>query len=234
MHAVEAEVEDVPGVEETIEDDVAEMVEDDHADAATEEATEEVEAEVAGDAGDDPFVLDRDDRIAARDADDADKSDIESGDEPADMPVAHDPMPVIDLPGEDMVANDDASPDDDAPAPIIETADQDDDGDSVAAKLRRIRAVVSQGREAGADPLYSEDEHADDFLADTHQELEAALAADDATELAARDAEDDDEISELLQRFGGDDAKADDPVAEDEIAAAPEDDDDEDDSLFLP
>ena len=66
--------------------------------------------------------------------------------------------------------------------------------DSVAAKLRRIRSVVSQsdmGYEAGE---YSEDEHAQDFLAETAADLDAALAADDAADLMRQDAGTDLEI----------------------------------------
>ncbi|UYV37752.1 hypothetical protein N4R57_01130 [Rhodobacteraceae bacterium D3-12] len=87
-----------------------------------------------------------------------------------------------------------------------EAAISDEPADSVAAKLRRIRAVVSQS----ADPLLAEDEHADDFLADTNEELEAALAIDDEAELAsdapAEDANDttDGDIAALLDRFGAD------------------------------
>jgi len=59
----------------------------------------------------------------------------------------------------------------------------DDDGDSVAARLRRIRSVVARsGASYGSD--YSEDEHAQDFLARTADELENTLAGDDEAEAA--------------------------------------------------
>ncbi len=93
-----------------------------------------------------------------------------------------------------------------------------DDTNSVADKLRRIRAVVSHDRNTGVDPSYTEDEHADDFLADTHQELEAALAIDDEAELAenAPVETSEDDISALLDRFGS------------------EEGDSEDDEIFFP
>ena len=101
---------------------------------------------------------------------------------------------------------------------VVALAEAEDDANSVAAKLRRIRAVVSQGRATGADPLYSEDEHADDFLAETHQELEAALALDDAAEEAenAPVATDDADITAMLESFS---------------AAEDDDEDDEDDKV---
>ncbi len=88
--------------------------------------------------------------------------------------------------------------------------------DSIADKLKRIRAVVSQQGEASETPDYSEDQHADatvaptttipdtiadeddfeedeasdDVLANTLRDLEDALDADDDTETAFDDAED--------------------------------------------
>lgn len=59
------------------------------------------------------------------------------------------------------------------------------DPDSVAAKLRRIRSVVSQSDQDYGDSEYSEDEHAQDFLENTAADLDAALAVDDAAEEAA-------------------------------------------------
>lgn len=88
--------------------------------------------------------------------------------------------------------------------------------DSIADKLKRIRAVVSQQGEASETPDYSEDQHADatvaptttipdtiadeddfeedeasdDVLANTLRDLEDALDADDDAETAFDDAED--------------------------------------------
>jgi hypothetical protein len=80
------------------------------------------------------------------------------------------------------------------------------DPDSVAAKLQRIRAVVSHYEEEEADTGYSEDEHAEDFLADAHEDIEAALDIDDETEAARltddTEDEDEDDLSSLLDRYG--------------------------------
>ena len=74
------------------------------------------------------------------------------------------------------------------------------DVESVAAKLQRIRAVVSQSEAVEVPEAdYSEDEHSDDFLADTHEDIEAALAIDDEAEsLRAMQDEDDEEETDAL------------------------------------
>ncbi|MDU8927531.1 chemotaxis protein CheA [Alisedimentitalea sp. MJ-SS2] len=62
---------------------------------------------------------------------------------------------------------------------------------SVAAKLQRIRAVVDQDEPTSGEDEetgFSEDEHAEDFLADAHEDIEAALAIDDEAELASEPA----------------------------------------------
>lgn len=56
------------------------------------------------------------------------------------------------------------------------------DPDSIAAKLRRIRSVVSQSEGVYHSADYTEDEHAQDFLSSTAADLDAALSADDAQE----------------------------------------------------
>ena len=57
------------------------------------------------------------------------------------------------------------------------------DPESVAAKLNRIRSVVSQTEQTYDQGDYTEDEHAQDFLSDAAAELGAALAQDDEAEL---------------------------------------------------
>ncbi|MDQ2091066.1 chemotaxis protein CheA [Marimonas arenosa] len=128
-----------------------------------------------------------------------------------------------------------AWPEDDA-ASFFETAEttqpapevQSDDTDSVAAKLSRIRAVVSQDNAAAVGTDFSEDEHADEFLADAHEDIEAALAIDDQAE-KARDAwqveEDTDDsaaVTALLDRFDSEEqaeaAQAEVELAEVELA----------------
>lgn len=59
------------------------------------------------------------------------------------------------------------------------------EGDSIAAKLSRIRSVVSDAESFGDDE-YSEDEHANDFVDTTVADLNAALAEDDLDAILAR------------------------------------------------
>ncbi|KPP85938.1 MAG: hypothetical protein HLUCCO07_03855 [Rhodobacteraceae bacterium HLUCCO07] len=84
------------------------------------------------------------------------------------------------------------------------------DIESVAAKLQRIRAVVSQAETAETPTVaYSEDEHADDFISETHDDINAALEIDDEVEMDRADAseggdeaaDENDTISSLLSRF---------------------------------
>ena len=88
-----------------------------------------------------------------------------------------------------------------APAPL--------NADSVIAKLHRLRSVVSQAHQPDAGEDYIEDEHAQDFLGTTAAELNAALATDDAAELAvgAVDEESED-ISATLSLVTGEEDEA--------------------------
>jgi hypothetical protein len=75
--------------------------------------------------------------------------------------------------------------------------------DSIAAKLQRIRDVVSRTAAAAPAPdPYSEDEHAESFLAETASSIETALAEDDAADAPTDDADSDD-IAALLSRLTG-------------------------------
>ncbi len=65
------------------------------------------------------------------------------------------------------------------------------EAESVADKLRRIRAVATPAS-LRFDNTYTEDEHAQDFLGSTATDLEAVLAEDDANERAAVALSDDD------------------------------------------
>lgn len=120
----------------------------------------------------------------------------------------------LDWPEDDEDTGEDAAAFFDTPAA---TASALPDAESVAAKLQRIRAVVSQEVQPEETPDheeapdYSEDEHAEnfagEFLADTHEDIEAALALDDAAEEARTDEEDDEDdgIAALLGRLTGED-----------------------------
>lgn len=93
-----------------------------------------------------------------------------------------------------------------------ETAQDEDEEDSIAAKLRRIRSVVLQSEQASPGDEYTEDQHAEIasdpqvFLENSVDALETALADDDATESAgtqpAEAAQDD--LDAILARFDGD------------------------------
>ncbi len=79
----------------------------------------------------------------------------------------------------------------DIKAPAAPAAPRMSDSESVAAKLRRIRAVAAQDQPSYGDAFYTEDEHAQDFLARTATDLNAALAEDDAAEQAYPEPEQD-------------------------------------------
>uniref|UniRef100_UPI0035699B9A hypothetical protein n=1 Tax=Shimia sp. TaxID=1954381 RepID=UPI0035699B9A len=70
------------------------------------------------------------------------------------------------------------------------------DIDSIAAKLQRIRAVVSKSRELPEDESFSEDEHADSFLSKTAREIETVLQLDDEMAAAARSEDAADTVAE--------------------------------------
>lgn len=130
-----------------------------------------------------------------------------------------------------------------------ETAQDDAEEDSIAAKLRRIRSVVLQSEQASPGDEYTEDQHAEIasdpqvFLENSVDALETALADDDAAESAgtqpAEAAQDD--LDAILARFDGDRtdkaepadiSDADAPDEDAALAARPDtvDDTDEDDT----
>jgi hypothetical protein len=222
-HDAEAE----PVAEDTAEDDKVEAI--DARDASepvaqdlAEDDSHDAEAEpVAEDTAEEDFS----DTEAVPVAEDV-AEDIDSGEE-------NEPIPALDalmvetaaeIAEEDTADTLADAAEDDSGYEDVAEDEADEPDNSVAAKLRRIRAVVSQGRQSGADPLYSEDEHAEDFLADTHEELEAALAIDDAAEDATGATEEDsgDDISALLERFGVDDHASDDDYEDEDDIFAPE------------
>jgi hypothetical protein len=91
-----------------------------------------------------------------------------------------------------------------ATPPLRHTAVPHPDPESVAAKLQRIRDVVTKSAATPAPEAYSEDEHAESFLNETAQSFEAALDLDD--QASDDDMEgDDDEIAALLSRLAGED-----------------------------
>ena len=100
----------------------------------------------------------------------------------------------------------------------------EDESDSVAAKLRRIRSVVSHSDQAYGDSDYTEDEHAQDFVDATAADLDDALAQDDAAEItqAAEDEAADDDSDQAQDDSDGLDAllaRFDDDTQDDAAAA---------------
>jgi hypothetical protein len=136
------------------------------------------------------------------------------------------------------------------PAPAQDRAK----ADSIAEKLKRIRAVVSQQAEAAQTPDYSEDQHADaavalttdtdesftqieeitpeadrsDVLADTLRDLEDALDADDVNEDTASEGEseegEEEDIAAILNRLENEAEPEDAPAARDDVAPQEEED----------
>ncbi|WP_299150331.1 hypothetical protein [uncultured Tateyamaria sp.] len=130
--------------------------------------------------------------------------------------------------------------------------------DSIAAKLQRIRAVVSQHQDDEDEHAMFEDEHAEDlapshdvddaidadtdqsaFVAETAQAIEAAQSDEDTAEADVADEEGDNDISSILARFDTDDDAVaeqsdlpDDILSEETEETSQDDDDDLDlDSL---
>jgi hypothetical protein len=106
---------------------------------------------------------------------------------------------------EDFSSNHIAAPHVAAPlagTPLRPTPVPHPDPESVAAKLQRIRDVVTKTAAAPAADTYSEDEHAENFLAAATESIETALAEDAAADLDAGE-DDGDEIAALLSRLTG-------------------------------
>ncbi len=114
-------------------------------------------------------------------------------------------------------AADDTQPQEEDAQPTLDHAagaDEDvpqDEADSVAAKLRRIRSVVSHSDQAYGDGDYTEDEHAQDFVDDTAADPGDAVAQDEDAEIAQAapdeldsSQDDSDDLDALLARFDDD------------------------------
>ncbi|MEX5597288.1 chemotaxis protein CheA [Pseudophaeobacter sp. C1-32P7] len=90
--------------------------------------------------------------------------------------------------------------------------------ESIAAKLRRIRAVVSQTPQED----FSEDEHAESILSEAASDISEALAEDAAAEEAKvdEDTSEDDEISRVLAQLDKSNAEAENSVADQPVVEA--------------
>lgn len=147
----------------------------------------------------------------------------------------------IDESEEDSPEEAEAEPADDQPmeqadtVPATQTAGE---ADSVAAKLQRIRDVVSRNETASAPGDYTEDEHANDILSDeeaasedfltgAQDDIAAALAADDEAEAAQPYADEEAEERGTVADAG---ASTD---QEDDFTFSEEDDEDDDISALL-
>lgn len=152
-------------------------------------------------------------------------SEPEAEDAPAEMTAPE--MNDEDSRQDDLAAHDEAVSEQDSAEEVIETEEeffqnspQADvqavyeneeaeipvaDPESVAAKLSRIRSVVSQSEQPYEADDYNEDEHAQDFLNETAADLDAALAMDDAAELdgAATSEDHTPSDAELLMSLAG-------------------------------
>ena len=105
------------------------------------------------------------------------------------------------------------------------------DPESVAAKLSRIRSVVSHNNLAEDEDDFSEDEHAQDFLDETAADLDAALAQDDEAEIENQGddaSEDDVSDADILASLVGSSAQ---PSDEEESTVDPADVAEDDDGL---
>lgn len=177
----EPEVEDVTDeILDAVTTPEAEMVEETIEEVAAEEIVEDIaeEAPVA------EAIADQDATIVA-DLEGALEEQDFVEDEVASAPAQDDTL--------DLSAIEDALAEEDAAEDIAELVEEPEDfpaeENSIAAKLQRIRAVVSKSRNEPEDDDYSEDEHADTFLSEAREEIESVLKLDD--EMAAAAAEED-------------------------------------------
>ncbi|WP_341234840.1 hypothetical protein [uncultured Sulfitobacter sp.] len=140
--------------------------------------------------------------------DDADEPEAQTQAAPKDEAAAKVDLTDVDIvpgqPDEEVKAFFDEKTADEPARPSSEASQNS----SIAAKLQRIRSVVSRQDVDAPDADYTEDEHADEnhapmaenngFVADAVKDIESALAADDAVEAADAD---DDAASAQLNRL---------------------------------
>lgn len=97
-----------------------------------------------------------------------------------------------------------------APDPKPVPVQEPRDSESIAAKLSRIRSVVSNDDQSFGADEYNEDEHAQDFIDTTAADLNAALAEEDEAQSPDDSYSmvevDDDELAAIMARANADDA----------------------------
>lgn len=177
---VEIEAVDAQEIEETASDDVAEDVADGDVLAAMisrVEATDDVAEEVSEIEIPDQEEVQEDTLIA--DILEADASSIEDADKESDpVEIIEAEVENIDAVAEEMPPVIEAVED---VAPVSVVADDD----SIAAKLQRIRAVVSKSADQPDEDDYNEDEHAGNLLDEPVAEISSILTLDGQMAAAA-------------------------------------------------
>ena len=182
--SVEIEAVDAQEIEDTAIDDVAEDVAEDVADGdvlaamiSRVEATDDVAEEVNEIEVPDLEEVQEDTLIA--DILEADASSIEDADKESDpVEIVEAEVENIDAVAEEMPPVIEAVED---VAPVSVVADDD----SIAAKLQRIRAVVSKSADQPDEDDYNEDEHADNLLDEPVAEVSSILTLDGQMAAAA-------------------------------------------------
>lgn len=182
---IEPEVEDVTDeILDAVTAPEAEMVEETIEEVAEEEIIEDAPVADVEDAPVAEAIADQDATIVA-DLEGALEEQDFADDEVASAPAQDDTL--------DLSAIEDALAEEDAAEEVAEIVEEPEafpaEENSIAAKLQRIRAVVSKSRNEPEEEDYSEDEHADSFLSEAREEIESVLKLDD--EMAAAAAEED-------------------------------------------
>ncbi|WP_299354629.1 hypothetical protein [uncultured Shimia sp.] len=194
-------------VEDAAEDVIAEAVEEPVVDDAAEEAIAEADVEEDGLVAAEEELAE--DTVDAEDVADTEIVAIDDDAEPLDVvedaevveetTEADDTLiaGILDASGEDTAQEDDLTEaaeeeftaEADEPAPV----ETETDSDSIAAKLQRIRAVVSKSRDVPSEGDYIEDEHAELMMPELNEPEEDVLTLDGdmAAAAAAIDATDD-------------------------------------------
>ncbi len=133
------------------------------------------------------------------------------------------PEPVVEEPVQAEVEAEEVAPD----LEQVQEPAAPRDSESIAAKLNRIRSVVSGDEQSFGADEYNEDEHAQDFIDTTTADLNAALAEDDEAQSSDDSYSmveiDDDDLAAIMDRANALDAADETP----EELSAPQEVDDE-------